>query len=70
MGQDALRRGLTLVAAVLACATGSWADVTTVRDVARIEGHGESDLRGLGLVVGLAGTGDSTSSPPRPPGGP
>lgn len=32
---------------------------TTVRDVARIESQGESVLWGVGLVVGLPGTGDS-----------
>lgn len=32
---------------------------TTLRDIARIDGHGESVLRGLGLVIGLNGTGDS-----------
>lgn len=32
---------------------------TTVKELARIEGQGESILRGVGLVVGLNGTGDS-----------
>lgn len=35
------------------------ARATNVRDIARIDGHGESVLRGLGLVMGLNGTGDS-----------
>jgi flagellar P-ring protein FlgI len=33
---------------------------TSVKDLTRIEGQGESILRGVGLVVGLQGTGDST----------
>jgi flagellar P-ring protein precursor FlgI len=32
---------------------------TTVNEIARIQGQGESFLRGMGLVVGLNGTGDS-----------
>jgi flagellar P-ring protein precursor FlgI len=32
---------------------------TTVKELVRMEGHGESVLRGVGLVVGLNGTGDS-----------
>lgn len=32
---------------------------TTVRDACRIKGQGVSELQGLGLVVGLNGTGDS-----------
>jgi len=46
-----------VAAAVLLIAQPSWA--TNVRDIARIDGHGESVLRGLGLVIGLNGTGDS-----------
>ena len=32
---------------------------TAVRDLCRLEGQGTSVLQGLGLVVGLPGTGDS-----------
>lgn len=35
------------------------ARATTVRDLCRIRGQGVSELQGLGLVVGLPGTGDS-----------
>lgn len=34
-------------------------DVITVQDLCRLRGHGESVLRGIGLVTGLKGTGDS-----------
>lgn len=37
----------------------SHARATTVNDLARIKGQGESIIQGLGLVVGLNGTGDS-----------
>ncbi|MEM1183573.1 MAG: flagellar basal body P-ring protein FlgI [Planctomycetota bacterium] len=37
----------------------SLAQATTVREFTRIEGEGESVLQGLGLVLGLNGTGDS-----------
>jgi flagellar P-ring protein precursor FlgI len=33
---------------------------TSVKDLTRIDGQGESVLRGVGLVIGLQGTGDST----------
>ncbi|MBL8762798.1 MAG: flagellar basal body P-ring protein FlgI [Phycisphaerae bacterium] len=35
--------------------------VSAVQDVARIEGQGETVLRGVGIVTGLRGTGDSGS---------
>jgi flagellar P-ring protein FlgI len=53
---------------VLALAIGSsraWAQndstpgVTSVQEICRIEGQGESVLRGVGIVTGLKGTGDS-----------
>lgn len=34
------------------------ADVISIQDIARLEGQGESVLRGYGLVMGLKGTGD------------
>ncbi|MFN5943647.1 MAG: flagellar basal body P-ring protein FlgI [Phycisphaerae bacterium] len=36
------------------------AQATSVKDLTRIEGQGESVLRGVGLVIGLSGSGDST----------
>ncbi|MGD9689069.1 MAG: flagellar basal body P-ring protein FlgI [Phycisphaerales bacterium] len=36
-------------------------DVITVQDLCRVQGHGESVLRGIGLVTGLTGTGDAGS---------
>ena len=52
-----IRLILTALSATLASAT-SLAD-TTVKEVTRIKGQGESILQGLGLVMGLPGTGDS-----------
>jgi flagellar P-ring protein precursor FlgI len=46
-----------LFAAVLLCC--STAAATTVKELVRIKGQGETVLRGVGLVVGLSGTGDS-----------
>lgn len=55
-----LRRAACALLAVLAigvpCAN---AQTITVKDLARIRGQGESVLRGVGLVMGLPGTGDS-----------
>lgn len=36
-------------------------DVISVQEIARIQGQGESVLRGIGIVTGLKGTGDSGS---------
>lgn len=49
-------RALALIAAVCLAPT---ALATTVKELVRIKGQGESILRGYGLVVGLPGTGDS-----------
>jgi flagellar P-ring protein FlgI len=46
------------IAVILACASPLRA-VTTVNEITRIQGQGELTLRGLGLVVGLNGTGDT-----------
>lgn len=37
--------------------------VTSVQELCRIEGQGESVLRGVGIVTGLKGTGDSGADP-------
>lgn len=50
-------RILLLMAAVFALPGGACA--STVNDIARIKGQGRSVLQGIGLVVGLSGTGDS-----------
>lgn len=50
----ALLAALLVIAALSPVAAGS-----SVREMVRIEGQGESVLQGLGLVVGLPGTGDS-----------
>ncbi len=47
----------TILACVLALSTGA-AEAASVRDFVRIRGQGESVLQGIGLVVGLNGTGD------------
>jgi flagellar P-ring protein precursor FlgI len=48
---------LSLVVVSCAC-RGAIAD-TTVKEITRIKGQGESVIQGLGLVMGLPGTGDS-----------
>lgn len=48
-----------VVVALLAWTPGALAG-STVKELARIEGQGESVLRGVGLVIGLPGTGDSS----------
>lgn len=51
-----------LVAILLLCLTAHEAAASrTLREVARLRGQGASTVQGLGLVVGLNGTGDSTA---------
>jgi flagellar P-ring protein precursor FlgI len=47
------------IAAVALMPRGAHGQGITVKDLARIKGEGESVLRGVGLVMGLPGTGDS-----------
>jgi len=56
-----LRALFVLVWAVFAVGalSCSEAQATTVKELARLSGQGQSILRGVGLVVGLPGTGDS-----------
>jgi flagellar P-ring protein precursor FlgI len=49
-----------VVIAALMAWTPSAHGGSTVKELARIEGQGESVLRGVGLVIGLPGTGDSS----------
>ncbi|MFM9996796.1 MAG: flagellar basal body P-ring protein FlgI [Phycisphaerales bacterium] len=53
----AVAAGLALLGAVFAFVAA--AAGTTVGEIARIQGQGESIIAGLGLVVGLPGTGDA-----------
>ncbi len=64
----AMQLKLIMTGAVLAlCATTAWG--TTIQDLVRIKGHERNVLTGMGIVVGLNGTGDtvrdsSTASSP------
>lgn len=49
----------TFLAAVLALLSAADAAGSEVKELVRMKGQGESVLRGIGLVVGLSGTGDS-----------
>lgn len=49
---------LLVSSAMCVCAT--FAHAGTIKELTRIDGQGESVLRGIGLVVGLSGTGDSS----------
>jgi flagellar P-ring protein precursor FlgI len=53
-----MKRVLFILAVLFACPRAD-AGGTTVAEVARLEGQGESVLWGVGLVTGLPGTGDS-----------
>ncbi len=54
---------LSLAAALVLCATSpAWAQ-RRVRDICRVKGQEENTLQGMGLVVGLKGTGDGASLP-------
>jgi flagellar P-ring protein precursor FlgI len=51
-----MRYSALVAAVLLLCSTAA---ATTVKELVRMRGQGESVLRGYGLVVGLSGTGDS-----------
>jgi len=60
MPRTLMRTMTRMILAVLAAATlAAPALATSVQQIARLEEQGESVLQGLGLVVGLPGTGDS-----------
>lgn len=50
---------LALGAIFLLLALATPAHGTSLQELVRLKGHGKSELRGFGLVVGLPGTGDS-----------
>ena len=50
---------LLMTMLLLATALAPIASATSVQQIARLEEQGESVLQGMGLVVGLPGTGDS-----------
>lgn len=54
--------GLTIVL-MAAMAAPAWAYGPRIKDVAKLQGVRSNQLVGYGLVVGLAGTGDSNKSP-------
>ncbi len=56
---DAMARLAVLAAAMASLLLIAPSSATTVQELTRLKGHGESVLRGLGLVMGLPGTGDS-----------
>ncbi len=51
--------GSAVTGAVLALSAGG-ASATTVQDLVRIKGHEHNVLAGMGIVIGLNGTGDTT----------
>ncbi len=56
---DAMARLAVLAAAMASLLLIAPSSATTVQELTRLKGHGESVLRGLGLVMGLPGSGDS-----------
>lgn len=51
-----------IIVVVAAAATPAWAYGPRIKDVAKLQGVRANQLTGFGLVVGLAGTGDSNKS--------
>lgn len=54
-----MRNIISLILALALFLPMSAAHASTVNEIARIQGQGESVIRGVGLVVGLNGTGDN-----------
>src|SRR5688500_3859850 len=52
-------RAMSVFALLAGVCAAPHANATTVGELARIRGQGESVIQGIGLVVGLPGTGDS-----------
>ena len=52
---------IILIAVVAATAISQPADALRIRDLCEIQGARGNDLRGVGLIVGLAGTGDKSA---------
>ncbi|MHC4976422.1 MAG: flagellar basal body P-ring protein FlgI [Planctomycetota bacterium] len=52
-------RLIRLVAIVVVLMCGATSEAISVQEITRLRGQGESVLQGLGLVIGLPGTGDS-----------
>ena len=66
-GAERLIRMLILLAALLASAALWWpgpAHATRLKEVASVQGVRSNPLIGYGLIVGLDGTGDQTTSAP------
>lgn len=56
-----MRKAMCILLALLGVASGlsPAARATSIQEIVRLEGQGESVLQGFGLVIGLPGTGDS-----------
>lgn len=54
-----MNRTAWVIAVLVILGAGGLVRATTVQELVRIKGQGESVIRGLGIVVGLPGTGDS-----------
>ena len=54
--------GLLVLAAAACAATAAAAPVVRIKDIATVQGIRGNQLLGLGLVTGLNGKGDSSSS--------
>jgi flagellar P-ring protein precursor FlgI len=50
-----------LLLSLAACATNTFAARLTLKSICRIKGQEENTIQGLGVIVGLKGTGDSAS---------
>lgn len=58
-----MRRARAWLAAIVAlCAIAARAHGTTVQDLVRIKGHERNVLTGMGIVIGLNGTGDKSKN--------
>ena len=63
MHKSFLLKSLTLIVTFLLIATSSVATAQTrLKDICRVKGQEENTLQGIGLIVGLSGTGDSAAS--------
>lgn len=58
-----MRKAIVFLTAFLLAAPIAWGQQQELRDILRVKGQEEVTLQGMGLVVGLSGTGDKSFTP-------
>src|SRR3970040_2046388 len=62
-GKDAMTRTFCLACCLVGTLAAPTAGATRLKNICRVKGQEENVLRGMGLVVGLNGTGEANDAP-------